>query len=421
MALNFYGFNIENRADNHAGPDEDITLGFHIDNDTNYKLVSLSLKIFKEIEGTKYYITQQNLAVPVSLVKGSIEHYSVSFTTLSENDTNSIFYYLQSIGDRWASCNIEATYKFDGQSSKTILLEGTDYDLPPGVGVRDRNSGLSIDNFEVERCDSNGTINDEGDHLSVSLKLSIQDNTWLSNMICKLYYKEESGYWNENNSVDLTNKINVLLSNGITRDSTIITSTLDMLSSMDYKLVFGEEAIETIQGFTNTPDSFANLHLSGASTGGVAIGKFSSATEGNPKFESQFPAYFYNGIEEININWIDLTPASGVTTPNSNKYGGGALKVGKVGSHVYIRGSVMAKSGALLCTLPSGYQPWDGNHYKIAPCGGARIARLYVARNGELYLEWVRNLSDGNAYTTAVWVDCAMDFWVYPDEYEPFE
>ena len=419
MALSFDGFEIINREDNCSGPNEDIVLGFHVDNATSSKLVALSLKIYSEIGGIKYYLTQQSLVIPISLAKNTREYYTITFTTLSESDTNSIFYYLQSIGDRWGVCNIEATYKFEGQSSKTIIVD--DGDFVAGVTTRDRNSGLSIDNFEVERCDSNGTINDEGDHLSVSLKLSIQDNTWLSNMICKLYYKEESGYWDEDNSVDLTNKINVLLSNGITRDSTIITSTLDMLSSMDYKLVFGEEAIETIQGFTNTPDSFANLHLSGASTGGVAIGKFSSATEGNPKFESQFPAYFYNGIEEININWIDLTPASGVTTPNSNKYGGGALKVGKVGSHVYVRGSVLAKSGAMLCTLPSGYRPWDGNHYKIAPCGGARIARLYVARNGELYLEWVRNLSDGNAYTTAVWVDCAMDFWVYPDEYEPFE
>ena len=35
--------------------------------------------------------------------------------------------------------------------------------------------------------------------------------------------------------------------------------------------------------------SFANLHLSGQPTGGVAIGKFSAATNGNPLFESTFP------------------------------------------------------------------------------------------------------------------------------------
>ena len=35
--------------------------------------------------------------------------------------------------------------------------------------------------------------------------------------------------------------------------------------------------------------AFANLHLSGLATGGVAIGKFSAATQGNPLFECAFP------------------------------------------------------------------------------------------------------------------------------------
>ena len=35
--------------------------------------------------------------------------------------------------------------------------------------------------------------------------------------------------------------------------------------------------------------AFANLHLSGLATGGVAIGKFSAATNGNPLFECAFP------------------------------------------------------------------------------------------------------------------------------------
>ena len=35
--------------------------------------------------------------------------------------------------------------------------------------------------------------------------------------------------------------------------------------------------------------AFANLHLSGQSTGGVAIGKFSASAYGNPLFECAFP------------------------------------------------------------------------------------------------------------------------------------
>ena len=112
------------------------------------------------------------------------------------------------------------------------------------------------------------------------------------------------------------------------------------------------------------------------------------------------------------MNWIALTPASGVTSPNSNLYGGGALCVAKVGGHVFIRGSVLAKSGALLTTLPAGYYPTDGNRYKLAACGGARVARLYVNGAGSFYLEWVRNMNGGGEYTTSVWVDCNFDYWI---------
>ena len=112
------------------------------------------------------------------------------------------------------------------------------------------------------------------------------------------------------------------------------------------------------------------------------------------------------------MNWITLTPASGVTSPNSNLYGGGAFCVARVGGHILIRGSVMAKSGTLLTTLPAGYYPTDGNRYKLAACGGARIARLYVNGSGQFQLEWVRSLSSGDEYTTAVWVDCNFDYCI---------
>ena len=69
------------------------------------------------------------------------------------------------------------------------------------------------------------------------------------------------------------------------------------------------------------------------------------------------------------------------------------------------------KSGDGADTLPSGYRPTDGNVTSWCPAV-ARIARLYVNTSGTLTLEWVRNISDGNEYTTVVWVDCNMDFWI---------
>lgn len=69
---------------------------------------------------------------------------------------------------------------------------------------------------------------------------------------------------------------------------------------------------------------FTNVHLAGVGTGGVAFGKFSAATPGNPLFECVYPAVFGGkvrfdgGIEEIldyrttevktGCTWIDGKP-----------------------------------------------------------------------------------------------------------------
>ena len=172
------------------------------------------------------------------------------------------------------------------------------------------------------------------------------------------------------------------------------------------------DGYETASSLVTVDRAFANMHLSGKTTGGVAFGRFSSSTQGAPKLESDFPAYFYGGIADLGMTWVTLTPASGVTTPNENLYGGGALCIAKEGGHVFIRGSVLAKSGATLTTIPSSYRPTDGNRYKMAACGGSRIARLLVNTSGAFRLEWVRNMSDAAEYTTAVWVDCNMDYWI---------
>lgn len=61
---------------------------------------------------------------------------------------------------------------------------------------------------------------------------------------------------------------------------------------------------------------FTNVHLAGASTGGVRFGGYSTATEDNPKFECDYPAYFYGGIAQIGDGSGDLLALIGVQHGN---------------------------------------------------------------------------------------------------------
>ena len=198
---------------------------------------------------------------------------------------------------------------------------------------------------------------------------------------------------------------------GITDSTTAITATFSNGTDW-YFLLTISNGYEMTSAYSSIPRAFANVHLAGATTGGVAFGKFSAASEGNPLFECEFPALFNGGIDEVNPRWQLLPVASGITTPYSARYGGGELKIGRVGNHVYITGSISGKSGATIATLPTGFWPLDGNKYFLKACTGARVARIMVTTAGVMGIEWVRLMKDATEYTTATWVDCNIDYWI---------
>lgn len=269
---------------------------------------------------------------------------------------------------------------------------------------------------EFERYSLSGSTykkNDEGTYVLGKLVISLAEGRTASDLSLKKVVVTSSAGTTQTITLSASVLTSALTSSGYVETSPGLFSSISFNTAYNYTLTFTiGDSYETAVCSVLIARSFANMHLSGLSTGGVAFGRFSSATQNNPKLESDYPAYLYGGIKELAMNWQTLTPASGVTSPNSNNYGGGALKVAKAGSYVMIRGSVLAKSGATLATLPSGYYPTDGNRYKLAACGGSRVARIFVNTSGTFKLEWVRNLSDGAEYTTAVWVDCNMDYWI---------
>ena len=55
-------------------------------------------------------------------------------------------------------------------------------------------------------------------------------------------------------------------------------------------------SLENASASCNIAKSFANMHLSAATNGGVAFGSFSSSTNASPKFECNYPALFYNSV-----------------------------------------------------------------------------------------------------------------------------
>ena len=120
-----------------------------------------------------------------------------------------------------------------------------------------------------------------------------------------------------------------------------------------------------------------------------------------------------NYLVPVQTDWIELTPADGVTTPG--EYGNGVLRYRAEGKHVYVAGSINAawdgSSNKLIATLPSGYRPANGNCYFLQVRGGQNVARVFIKTSGEIYIEWVKSLYDQSNNTGSGWFDLHMDFW----------
>lgn len=124
--------------------------------------------------------------------------------------------------------------------------------------------------------------------------------------------------------------------------------------------------------------------------------------------EGVYSAYYV----PAQTNWIELTPADGVTTPGT--YGNGVLRYRAEGKHVYVAGSINAAwdgtNNKLIATLPEGYRPTGGYSYFFVPTSGANLSRFFVKTDGAIYLEWKRTLG-GSSNTDSGWFDLNMDFW----------
>ena len=148
--------------------------------------------------------------------------------------------------------------------------------------------------LSLQRGLADGTPSDEGERLLLTAQLGKSQYADVSGMACRLYYASGAAPTTASSYVDLTSSIAALLA-GVTDDVSLVTQTFANGQDWYFLLWFGD-AYESASASASVSRAFANLHLSGASTGGAAFGRFSSSTEGNPKLESEYPAHFYGGI-----------------------------------------------------------------------------------------------------------------------------
>lgn len=155
----------------------------------------------------------------------------------------------------------------------------------PNFFILDARYSPSIPAFSVERT------GDEAETIKVTLKLGLAadlTDTQKARMIPKLV---------DGSGTEIALHYTTLddLLTGVVDSTSIVTNTFDKAVNHDLTLTFGD-TYESVSAKADIDRSFANLHLSGKSTGGACFGGFCTSTEGNPKLETYYPIYAYAGI-----------------------------------------------------------------------------------------------------------------------------
>ena len=151
------------------------------------------------------------------------------------------------------------------------------------------------------------------------------------------------------------------LYSGITESTSAISGTFSNGNDWSFLLVV-TNGYETAKAYTSVPRAFANVHLSGCTTGGVAFGKFSGATEGSPIFECEYPAVFNGGVKVTEQVLTVASSFKAYTAAENSGYSGVILRSNGIMAELF--GTVSPNSSIsgsttpyLICTLPAELSP----------------------------------------------------------------
>ena len=367
MAYNDGNVSISNISANAAvwAPGEEITISFKVKNVSGQRIDELSTNIYIGDEnGTAVWL--YGLEKALNIAAGKSKSFSATFIIDGDNSRVKQYFEANSTVRAKSICiDYHAYLRVDGGVGTTFELPDLkviNHRFKPSVTAwnMDRASEKTVDGVKVM------VKNDEGENVLTTLKLGLDGGgyDWARFVSAKLYHSEGgTAVASGTEHINLTSKINDLLS-GVENDPNLIPGTYSKSYDHDFLLVFGDE-FETFYGRFNLSMAFANLHLSGVSTGGACFGGFCTSKFEHPKLESYYPIRPYGGIEAVKdgvyVQELDLDSDAPFKVREDNPLQPTVRVFGHV---VEIHGELQPTKKITgsdtyypICTLPAQYAP----------------------------------------------------------------
>lgn len=173
---------------------------------------------------------------------------------------------------------------------------GSRVDVNFPIVLLDARYNPTITMFDGERCDADGTLNDEGLAVLLSIALAKSEAANAGAMSLLAYFR--NGLTPEADPVVLD--LGSLMESALAAEIQSVIDAVELNTNADYTVTlwFGDQ-YESATATILISRAFANMHLSGLPTGGVCFGGFSRSTEEEPLLESYYKGVFYNGIRGV--------------------------------------------------------------------------------------------------------------------------
>ena len=328
------------------------------------------------IHGTGVY---REAYVNKTIAKGATVTFTIEFSmwTLSPEYWGA---------DRVLNIPIEFTFwsETDGLGNGNVTVEN---DAQKIMYLAYRLS-IASKNVQFERYAFDGANyvkDDEGSFVMGMLAIVFGPGTTVSDITTAAVHIANNGGESE---VDFNLPANVLAAalseGGYVETAPQLFASISFNTAYNYTITFTiGDAYNTTSFSVLVARAFVNVHMSGCPTGGVAFGKFSSATDGSPMFECTYPAYFYGGIHGDEYKEGDV-----VTLAQCNFLGYVTTGTKRIVFLVPLRKSLERITSATVTTFLA----------NIANSGGYAITSSYVA-GGSNYIR------------SGVTIDCS----IYPE------
>ena len=318
MAVTVSNIRIVSPVDSpYIAPGETITVSFDVTNGNNQQITLARPRLeFRDYDLSEAFDITDTGYQTVAIAVNATATVTTTLTVVSAD--NQFFTWM-------ASQNMRGTKKLYlcghlSANGTTVLDMGT---ALSGVGAMLQRYGPKVtmpagNNVQMcKRCDYDAVegetaVNNWGIYALLSAKISLTNTSGYSLGVFKpklyIYTPDETGSV-VINGMDLSNvsiggqtvDYTSQLLTGVT-DSDILVDimrennlTFPVNAQYLVYLSYGDEYEQDTMA-TTLLKAFANVHLSGCSTGGVALGKFSESEENDPLFECAYPAEFNDGI-----------------------------------------------------------------------------------------------------------------------------